>query len=189
MEEVARFARHVKGSPLLHVAVVGPESSGKTTLSEALARHFDTLFVPEASRAYYDVKGVVYEIGDILPIAREQRSREGALAPKARHLLILDTDLLTITVWSQVLYGACPKEAEEMAAAQRVDLTVLLKPDLPWTTDPQRCHPELSQREDFFNRLREGFTRLGRRFVIVGGDGAERFASARAAVEALLEGR
>ena len=189
MEAVARIPRDVTEPPLLRVAVVGPESSGKTTLSEALARRFDTLFVPEASRTYYDIKGVVYEIGDILLIAREQKSREDALAPRARRLLILDTDLLTITIWSHVLYGACPKEAEEMAAAQRVDLTVLLKPDLPWTFDPQRCHPELSQRQDFFARLDAKLDDLGRRKAVVGGDRPERFASACTAVEALLEGR
>jgi len=175
--------------PLLRVAVVGPESSGKTTLSESLAGHFDTLFAPEASRAYYEKKGIVYEIADILPIARAQRAGEEALAPLARRLLFLDTDLLTVTIWSHVLYGDCPAEAEEMAAAQEVDLTILLKADLPWTFDPQRCHPEISQREDFFARLREGLERLGRRFVVVGGAGGERFVSTRKAVETLLTAR
>jgi len=172
--------------PLRRVAVVGPESSGKTTLAEGLARHFGTVLAPEASRAFYDVKGVVYEIADILPIARAQRAAEEALAPAASRLLVLDTDLLTITIWSHVLYNACPPEAEEMAAAQRVDLTILLKADLPWSYDPQRCHPELSQREDFFRRLRDGLVRLGRRFETVGGEGPERFSSARKAVETLL---
>lgn len=174
--------------PLLRVAVAGPESSGKTTLSASLAEHFGTVFVPEASRPYYDAKGVVYEIADILPIARAQRASEEELAPRARRLLVLDTDLLTITVWSHVLYGGCPAEAEAMAAAQRVDLTLLLKPDVPWEYDPQRCHPEPSQREDFFMRLRDGLTRLGRRFTAIGGDGPERFAAAHAAVDALLAG-
>lgn len=179
----------MSGPPLPRMAVVGPESSGKTTLAEALAGHFGTVFVPEASRAYYDAKGIVYEIGDILPIARAQKASEERLAPAAARLLVLDTDLLTIAVWSHVLYGACPPEAEAMAAAQRVDLTLLLLPDLPWTYDPQRCHPELSQREDFFGRLRTGLTRLGRRTVVVGGDGAARFAAAREAAETLLAGR
>jgi HTH-type transcriptional repressor of NAD biosynthesis genes len=175
--------------PLLRrVAVVGPESSGKTTLAQDLARHFGTVFVPEASRAFYDVKGIDYEIADILPIARAQKADEEALAPKARGLLVLDTDLLTIAIWSHVLYGSCPSEAEEMAAAQRVDLTILLKNDLPWTYDPQRCHPEPAQRDDFFARLRDGLVRLGRRFTVVGGDGMTRFASARTVVEALLPG-
>lgn len=174
--------------PLRRVAVVGPESSGKTTLARDLARHFETVFVPEASRAYYDVKGVDYEITDILPIARVQRADEEALAPKAHHLLVLDTDLLTITVWSHVLYGACPSEAEEMAAAQRVDLTILLKPDLSWSYDPQRCHPEPAQREEFFERLCAGLLRLGRSFAVVGGDGPARLAAAVRAVEAQLGG-
>ncbi len=189
MAALARARPRVTALPLLRVAVVGPESSGKTTLSETLARHFDTRFAPEASRAYYEAKGVVYEIADILPIARAQKAGEEALAPLARRLLFLDTDLLTITIWSHVLYGDCPKEAEEMAAEQQVDLTILLKADLPWTFDPQRCHPKLGQREDFFGRLREGLGRLGRRFVIVGGDGEERLSSTRAAVDALLAGR
>ncbi len=171
------------------VAVIGPESSGKTTLAEALAGHFGASVVPEASRGFYDVKGIVYEIGDILPIARLQKAAEDAASAGAGGLLLLDTDLLTITVWSHVLYGGCPAEAEEMAAAQRVDLTLLLKPDIPWTFDPQRCHPELSQREDFFGRLREGLLRLGRRYVIVGGDGPARFETSRSAVASLLARR
>ncbi len=172
--------------PLRRVAVVGPESSGKTTLAEGLARHFGTVFVPEASRAFYDAKGIDYEIADILPIARAQRAGEEAGAARASRLLVLDTDILTITVWSHVLYGACPPEAEEMASAQRIDLTILLKADLPWTYDPQRCHPELSQREDFFRRLREGLVRLGRMFVVMGGEGPARLEAAVRAVEARL---
>ena len=175
--------------PLPRVAVVGPESSGKTTLAEGLARHFRTVFVPEASRAFYDTKGIVYEIADILPIARAQRAAEEVAAGSASRLLVLDTDLLTITVWSHVLYGACPPEAEEMAAAQRVDLTVLLKNDLPWTFDPQRCHPETEKRDDFFERLRAGLTRLGRSVAVIGGDGPARLAGAVRAVEAQLGGR
>lgn len=174
---------------LFRVAVVGPESSGKSTLSAELAMRFGTRFVPEASRAYYDVKGVVYEIGDILPIARAQKVAEEEAARSARGLLFFDTDLLTITVWSHVLYGDCPKEAETLAAAQRVDLTLLLRPDLPWTFDPQRCHPELAQREDFFDRLRAGLLRLGRGFIVISGAGPSRLAAAKTAVEALLGGR
>jgi len=176
-------------APLVRVAVVGPESSGKSTLSADLAARFGTLFVPEASRLYYDAKGVVYEIGDILPIARAQKASEEEAAPSARGLLFLDTDLLTITVWSHVLYGDCPKEAESLAAGQRVDLTLLLRPDLPWTFDPQRCHPDLAQREDFFERLRSGLLGLGRRFAIVSGEGPARLAAASTAVDALLAGR
>jgi HTH-type transcriptional repressor of NAD biosynthesis genes len=178
----------VSAVSLCRIAVVGPESSGKTTLAEGLARHFGTVFVPEASRAFYDVKGVDYQIADILPIARAQKADEEALAPKANRLLIFDTDLLTITVWSHVLYGACPPEAEEMAAAQRIDLTILLKPDLPWTYDPQRCHPEPAQREDFHGRLRAGLVRLGRRFAVVGGDGPARLAAAVRVVSDQLGG-
>lgn len=176
-------------APLVRVAIVGPESSGKSTLSAGLAARFGTCFVPEASRAYYDAKGVVYEIGDILPIARAQKAAEEEAARSARGLLFLDTDLLTITVWSHVLYGGCPKEAETLAAAQHVDLTLLLCSDLPWSFDPQRCHPELAQREDFFDRLRAGLLRLGRRFTLVSGAGPSRLAAAESAVVALLDGR
>jgi NadR type nicotinamide-nucleotide adenylyltransferase len=176
-------------TPLFRVAIVGPESSGKSTLSADLAARFGTRYVPEASRSYYDAKGVVYEIGDILPIARAQKAAEEEAERSARNLLFLDTDLLTITVWSHVLYGHCPKEAETLAAAQHVDLTLLLCADLPWTFDPQRCHPDLAQREDFFDRLRAGLLRLGRRFSVVSGEGPSRLAAAETAVEALLGGR
>ena len=165
-------------APLFRVAVIGPESSGKSTLSAELAARFGTRFVPEASRAYYEAKGVVYEIGDILPIARAQKAAEAEVARSARGLLFFDTDLLTITVWSHVLYGDCPSEAETLASEQRVDLTLLLSPDLPWTFDPQRGPPDLAQREDFFDRLRAGLLRLGRRFTVISGDGPSRFAAA-----------
>ncbi len=179
-------ARRLVSAPLVRVAIVGPESSGKSTLAAALAERYGTRFVPEASRAYYDVKGVVYEIADILPIARAQKAAEDEAARSARGLLFLDTDLLTITVWSHVLYGDCPAEAEELAEAQRLDLALLLSPDLPWTFDPQRCHPEPAQRENFFDRLQSGLTRLGRRFTVVAGQGPERLSSAVAAVDAFL---
>jgi NadR type nicotinamide-nucleotide adenylyltransferase len=182
-------ARRRVSAPLVRVAVVGPESSGKSTLAAALATRHATRWVPEASRAYYDAKGIVYEIADILPIARAQKAAEEDEARQARGLLFLDTDLLTITVWSHVLYGDCPAEAEEMAAAQRVELTLLLASDLAWTFDPQRCHPDPAQREDFFRRLERSLARLGRRFTVVSGEGPARLESAAAAVDEFLGGR
>ena len=94
------------------VVLYGPESSGKSTLSQALADHYNTAYVPEYARLYlqdkWDRKSEICNEEDLIPIARGQIQLENEGLKKANRLLVCDTDLLQTKVYSEVYYnGYC----------------------------------------------------------------------------------
>lgn len=174
--------------PLRTVAIVGPESSGKSTLAAALAAAYNSVWVPEAARLFYERKGVHFEPRDIPDIAALHAELGAQARPKARIWLLRDTDLLTIELWSDWLYGDCDPAVRTAAAAEPFDVVLLLAPDLPWTYDPQRCHPEEGTRCLFHAELKSRQRRLGRRVFEISGEGHERFDRAWRCLQGLTVG-
>lgn len=166
------------------VVVYGPESTGKSTLTRNLARHYDTVFVSEYARGYLDHKGAVCEPRDIIPIARGHLAAEEALARQANRVLFIDTDSVTTALYSDWYYGRVPDEVAELAARRRHDLHLLLDVDVPWVADPQRDQPH--RREELRDRFHRELVERGWPFVWVRGSWDERWATATAAVDALL---
>lgn len=167
------------------VCVFGPESTGKSTLARDLAAHFGTVHVPEFARGWLDPKGGVCSPEDIPVIARGQIAAEDALARRANRVLICDTDVLTTTVWSEVLFGECPDRVRSLAASRRYEHSLLLDVDVPWVDDTQRFLER--QRQEFFDRCRSALVAHGRTFTVVRGNWVDRFETARGIVAALLE--
>jgi NadR type nicotinamide-nucleotide adenylyltransferase len=170
------------------VCVFGPESTGKSMLARDLARHFDTVYAWEYARPMLDPQGGQCRgPEDIVRIVRGQVATEDALARQASRVLICDTDVLTTTIWSDVLFGDTPAWIRELADARTYDLYLLCDVDVPWVDDNQRFFSETKVREEMFERFRASLDRRGRKYQIVrGGDWAARFAAARDAVAALL---
>jgi len=168
------------------VCVFGPESTGKTTLARDLARRFETVWVPEFARGLLDRKAGRCDPEDIPLIARGQAASEDALARRANRVLFCDTDLLTTTIWSDVLFGGCPERVAAEAERRGYDLTLLLDVDVPWVDDTQRYLPH--RRREFYDRCESELARRARRVVVVRGSWEERFRRAVAAVEDLLKG-
>jgi NadR type nicotinamide-nucleotide adenylyltransferase len=167
------------------VCVFGPESTGKSTLARDLAAQFDTVHVPEFARSWLDPKQGVCDREDIPMIARGQIAAEDSLARRANRILICDTDVLTTTVWSDVLFGECPEWIRSLAARRSYDHYLLLDVDVPWVNDTQRF---LSyQRAEFFERCRSVLVSHGRKFTVVRGSWPQRFATACDVVETLLK--
>lgn len=172
------------------VALVGPESTGKTTLAAALAAHFGTTWVAEYGREHtagMDTRPGTPDLtpDDIRAIAREQPRREDAAARAANRLLFCDTDVLVTATWGELYFGTCPPEvraaAREAARAGRYALTLLLDTDVAWTDDGTRAHAHA--RRWHFERLRALLEEDGRPYVVVSGTGPARLAAAAAAVE------
>jgi HTH-type transcriptional regulator, transcriptional repressor of NAD biosynthesis genes len=166
------------------VVIYGPESTGKTTLAEKLASHYQTVWVPEFARNYLDDKGAWVELPDIEKIAAGQLASEDRLARQANCLLICDTDLITTCVYSRHYFGECPKEVEQMADQRQYDLYLLLDIDVPFVADWQR--PDGESREQFFLTFRSELECRGRRFVVISGSYEERFGRAVKAIDELL---
>jgi NadR type nicotinamide-nucleotide adenylyltransferase len=167
------------------VCIIGPESTGKSTLAARLARRFDTVVVGEYARALIDRHaGAVTE--SLFPaIVRGQRASEEALARQANRVLVCDSDAFTTLLYRQLYVGDCPADIREAADRARYDLYLVTSPDTPYVSDPQRHHPE--QRGWFFDRCVEWVRSRSARHVILRGSWDERFDRACAAIEELVD--
>jgi len=171
------------------IVVFGTESTGKTTLAQALAAHFDEPWAPEFVREFWDLRGGKITAEDLGTIALGQMANEDFAAARARRAVFCDTDLLTCTLWDDLLFpGACPDwvrlEAEERAG--RYVLYFLCDTDIPFVPDPQRCFPDEAGRATGRRRWREALEKRGLNFTEIRGDRAQREAVAIAAVTAIL---
>lgn len=160
-------------SNIVKVVLFGPESTGKTTLSEQLARHYNSVWVPEYAREYLQNKWnnerKTCEPEDLLPIAEGQMELENELTKKASKILICDTDLLETKVYSEAYYlGNCDPVLEKYAIENSYNLYLLTYIDVPWEADDLRDKP--SEREEMFQYFKDTLVKYNRSFVILKGD-------------------
>ncbi len=166
------------------VAIVGAESTGKTTLAQALAAHFHTAWAPEFAREYLQGRPGPLTPEDMLVIAREQAALEERQARQADRLLVCDTNLLTTQLWYERYFGDCPPEIRRLSAERAADLYLLCGTDAPWSADGLRDSPD--RREWFQQRFRSELEARGLPLVALGGPHAERLAAAIRVVAPLL---
>lgn len=166
------------------VSVFGPESTGKTTLAAALAKRFDTVWVPEYARTHLEARQGRVTLDDMVPIARRQRASEEALARAAHRVLVCDTDPRATALWSDALFGEAPPAVHAFDGVY--DLTLLLDVDVPFVDDPVRYLPH--ERAAFFARCEAMLRAQSAPFEVIRGPWDERLAVAVAAVERLLRG-
>lgn len=166
------------------VAIVGPECTGKSELSAFLAQHYQTNWVKEYARDYLDNLNRPYEESDLLKIAHGQLRMEDEWASEANELLICDTNLLVIKIWSEYKYGHCNEEIIRLLKSRTYDLLLLTYIDIPWEEDPQREHPE--EREKLWDIYKREVEQLGMPFIVVSGDRSQRRNTAIIAVDKLL---
>ena len=167
------------------VVIIGPECTGKSELSATLADVYDTVWVREFAREYLDRLGRPYGEHDLKIIARGQLAHEDSMAVKANKVLICDTDLYVIKVWSNFKYGYCDPEILDMIARRKYDLYLLTYIDIPWVSDPLREHPD--QRKELYSIYLREMQSQSVPFVEIKGDRDERRMTSTAAINALLE--
>lgn len=167
------------------VALVGPESCGKSYLAEQLATHFNTAFVEEYARTYCDRFGTKLTELDFAHIAGGQLYREDEMAKQANRILFCDTDLILTQVWSEVFFeGKTQPWIFWANHARRYELFLLLAPDIPWEADGTREYPHT--REWQFERLRQELEARNLKYVVISGGFEERTALAVKAVEKMF---
>lgn len=175
---------------LVKVVLFGPESTGKTTLAERLSRHYSTVWVEEFMREYlqekWDLHQKVCEPQDLLPIAAGQIQRENQLSAEANRLLICDTDLLELKVYSEAYYdGFCEPGLLKHALNNHYHVYFLTYIDVPWTPDDLRDKP--NDREGMFSRFEKALQLHNKPYVVLKGDENERFETAVSIIDQLLK--
>lgn len=156
------------------IVVIGPESTGKSTLSQALANSLNTAFVAEFARTYLEQQQNLYAFEDLRRIAEGQLLLEDARLADAKNWLICDTDLYVVAVWSSFKYGKVDDYILQQIAVRHYDAYILCDIDMPWEQDPQREYPDENMRRYFFSWYKEIVSASGRPFLIVRGNESER---------------
>lgn len=167
------------------IAIVGPECTGKTALASFLAQHFQTIWVPEFARSYIETLNRPYEKQDLVTIARGQIWLENELATRANKVIICDTNLIVIKIWSEFNYGDCDPEIVKALSTQHYDLQLLTYIDIPWEDDPQREHPH--QREQLYEIYKSELLNSNAHFIEIKGIERERRTTAIQAIEEILK--
>ncbi|RAI94863.1 AAA family ATPase [Algoriphagus yeomjeoni] len=152
------------------ILILGPESTGKSTLAADLANHFGEPWVPEYAREYLDNLGREYRYEDLVKIGKGQIELEDKLAEKANDYLFVDTDLRVIHIWSEHRFGKTDPWVLEQIATRKYDLILLTDTDLPWTPDPLREYPELEMRNYFLDLYTKLAKESGFPFFLISGN-------------------
>jgi len=177
------------------VVIIGPESTGKSTLSQQLANYYKTEWCPEYAREYLLNNGVEYDYDDLLTIAKGQLALEDScekkvlithqstLTPHSSPLLFIDTDLYVMKVWCEFVYGQCHHYIEDQIASRKYDLYLLCNIDLPWVQDKLREYPDEKTRKELYEIYKNLLQNQPINWVEISGKFEERFQKAIDAVE------
>lgn len=163
---------------MIKICITGPESSGKTSLATQLAEHFGATLVPEFARHYLETRGPTYTESDLVNIAQGQKRAEDTAAGE---LIICDTGLEVIQIWSEWKYGRCDSWIRNQVTQADYDLYLLCKPDIPWQDDPLRENP--NDREELFELYEKLISDGDIPVSAISGNSTKRFETARQAIE------
>lgn len=187
MEENLKQLSKFGASPVIKIAIFGPESTGKTTLATQLAEYYKTVWVPEFARDYLQEKldsgRGICDIDDMLPIAYGQTKLENEGVKKANGYLFCDTNLLVTKVFSELYYNFCDSLLDKAARAHQYDLFFLTDIDVPWEDDGLRDSPD--GREDIFGAFKQSLIDNKKPFITISGDKETRLKKAVSIIEDL----
>lgn len=161
------------------VLLTGAESTGTTSLAEALAKRFGTTWVPEYGRDYSvpkDGRGESWTSGEFLQIGLTQQAREDAAARDANRVLFCDTDALATAIWHERYLGCFGSAVAATTWSDRYDFVLLADADFPWTDDGTRNSEAV--RQSMQRRFVEELSRRNRPFVTLSGSPDDRLATA-----------
>ena len=168
---------------MFKIAITGPESTGKSTLSEKLAHHYNTNFVPEYSRTYFENFEGQYTENDVVEIAKGQHNLIIEEEKKSSKILIADTEIVVCKIWVEYVFKHSNKVIDEILKQQDFDLYLLCDIDLPWVYDPLRENPDIDERKELFKIYRNTLEQMKVPFEIVSGDNDERVNNAIKVIE------
>lgn len=169
------------------IAILGAESSGKSTLAATLAGRYGTLWVPEYLREFVDTKQRVPFEADQVGIARTQLEREDVAAALASRLLFCDTTPFMTALYSRFYWHRVDEELAQLAAKHDYAATFVAAPDTPWVADGlQRESAEI--RDYVHGQVLAGLEARGIAFTLLHGGLEARIAQAAEVLAQFAEG-
>jgi NadR type nicotinamide-nucleotide adenylyltransferase len=185
----------VNTSEIKKIVIVGPESTGKSTLCEQLAQHYNTNWCPEFAREYLLTNGMNYTYNDLLKIAKGQLAMEdeyvqsaiGSQQPGSQSPLFIDTDMYVMKVWCEFVFGKCHTWIADQIVKRKYDLYLLCNTDLPWVKDELREYPDLETRDKLYHIYKNILSNQPVPWVDISGSYEERLQRAVQATNAVLK--
>lgn len=164
------------------IVIIGAESTGKTVLCEQLAKHYNTVFVPEYARTYFEEHDINnYTTSDLDIIAQKQLELEKEYLPKANQFLFCDTSLVTIKIWSQYKFNEVTKFISKNIKTNDYDLSLITNNDVTWVEDSQRRGEDI--REHLFKSNKHELQKINVDYKVIKGLNEERLQNAIAIID------
>ena len=180
------------------IVIIGPESTGKSTLCEQLAAHYKTEWVNEYAREYLLKNGTNYSFENLLDIAKGQLEKEQLAVDNwqlknkskidnLKSAIFIDTDMYVMKVWCEFVFGKCHHWILNRIVERKYDLYLLCNIDLPWVKDELREYPDLVTREKLYHHYKDIMVNQNVPWVNISGGYEERLGKAIDAVEKVLQ--
>jgi NadR type nicotinamide-nucleotide adenylyltransferase len=159
---------------IFKVAVVGPESTGKSATSAFLAEQFNCLWVPEYAREYCSALDREASLEDEINMFHGQlKLEQNYIQASTKPLLICDTTILNVKIWCDYVFHQTPDFIVDEIHHHPYDLYLLMDIDLPWEDDPLRNFKD--KRSVFFEIFQKELRDLRATFEVVTGLENDRF--------------
>ena len=175
------------------IVVIGPESTGKSTLCESLAQHYNTEWCPEFAREWLLTNGKEYDFDDLLTIAKGQLAMEDEFTSQLKtqnskpKTLFIDTDMYVMKVWCEFVFSKCHNFIIDQIVERKYDLYLLCNVDLPWVKDELREYPDLETRLKLYHIYKDIMVNQSVPWIDISGDYDERLQKAISAIDKLLQ--
>lgn len=183
----------MESKSLKRIVIIGPESTGKSTLTEQLAAHYQTAACAEYAREYLYAHGTAYTFDDLLTIALGQIALEEATvasistnATSSNKPVFIDTDMYVMKVWCEYVFGKCHQFILDEIVARKYDLYLLCNIDLPWVKDELREYPDEGPRKELYHIYKDLLINQSTPWVDISGNYEQRLNTAIRAVDKLL---
>lgn len=173
---------------LKKIAIIGPESTGKSTLCEQLAQHYGTVWCPEYAREYLGLQGAKYDYDDLLTIAKGQAQLEDKFVQLAMdkgqwtvgqpNPIFIDTEMYVMKVWCEFVFGKCHQYILDQLAARKYHLYLLCNADLPWVHDELREYPDAQTRQRLYQIYKDIMMNQSVPWTDISGDSLQRLEKA-----------
>jgi len=170
---------------IIKVAVVGAESTGKSLLCEALAKHYTTVWVPEYARTYFNDSDIYnYTFDDLVIIAKKQIELEEQFINQATRFLFCDTTLITLKIWAELEFKTTPAFIAANLQKIKYDHYFITDNQIPWEADELRQNKHC--RDLLFEMNKVEVKKSGIPYSIISGTDGQRLANALAIIEATM---